>query len=106
MGGCAFVTTALVLSTTLKAIYRQRLHIAVSTVLIVVLVGISAATGAFLALALSVKDVVRQRIARGEQVNLLLRIYFGMGFVSLVAWFPTVLVIGVVAHCQTCWRGR
>ncbi len=41
------------------------------------------------ALLLSLKDVIRRRMDRGDSVNFFLKLYLGMGVWSLVAWFPT-----------------
>lgn len=93
MGGCAFATTFVVITTTLRGVLQDRLHLSLTATMIAALAGASAATGALLGLALSLKDVVRRRIALDEPVNPVLRLYFGTGGWSLVAWFMTVLSV-------------
>ena len=53
----------------------------------------SAVLGSFLGLLLVVKDSVERRIEHGQSVNLLLRIYFGGGGRSLVAWVATIFFL-------------
>ena len=94
MSGCAFATVFVVITAIVRGIRDGRLNIRLSPPLIAGMAGISAASGALLALVLSLKDVVRRRVIRGEPVNPVLKIYFGMGLWSLVAWFPTLLIVG------------
>jgi hypothetical protein len=55
----------------------------------------AAVFGSFLGLALSLKDTVEARLARGDQVNWLLKMLFGLGFVSLLIWMP-ILFFGAI----------
>ncbi len=60
------------------------------------ILAIVAVAGAGTSLLLSLKDVIRRRIDRGDSVNFFLKLYLGMGVWSLVAWFPTGFVLGIL----------
>ncbi len=92
MGGCAFATIFIVITTTVRGIRGEQLHLSLSAPLIAALTVASAAVGASLALALSLKDVVQRRLAEREPVNPLLELYFGMGGFSLAVWFFTAII--------------
>ena len=51
------------------------------------------ALGAIVAAALSLKDVVRGRIAEGSKVNPILKLYFGMGCATMAVWGVTAIFI-------------
>jgi len=55
--------------------------------------GLLAAVGAGAGLLLCIKDVVRARIDRGASVNPTLRLFFGMGVISLALWCPSVIAM-------------
>jgi hypothetical protein len=59
------------------------------------ILAVTAVAGAGTALLLSMKDVIRRRMDRGDSVNFLLRLYLGMGVRSLVAWLPTAFILGI-----------
>ena len=50
--------------------------------------------GAIAGTTLSLKDVVRRRIAEGRPVNFILRVYLGLGVWSILLWCATVLFVG------------
>jgi hypothetical protein len=60
----------------------------------VIVVGVTALIGACVGLALSIKDVVQSRRAAGKSVHPVLRLFFGLGILSLLIWI--VFVIGLV----------
>jgi hypothetical protein len=93
MGGSSIVATFAAVTSILRSNRNPHLHTDSLAPLLIVAAGISAVAGALAALALSLKDVVQRRVARGEPVNSVLRLYFGMGAWSLVAWFPTVIIV-------------
>jgi hypothetical protein len=55
-----------------------------------------AASGGVIGFLLIMKDHVKRRIAGGEQVNLLVRAYLGMGIWSLLLWCPTIFFLGIL----------
>ncbi len=57
---------------------------------------VAVVSGGLIAFLLIIKDRVKQRIARGEHVNLLVRAYLGMGIWSLLLWCPTIFVVGIL----------
>ncbi len=60
----------------------------------------AAIAGGLIAFLLTMKDRVKQRLARGERVNLLARAYLGMGIWSLLLWCPTVFFLGIATICS------
>lgn len=77
-------------------IFREDLGFEPSTGMLVVVSLGSALVGAVLGLALSLKDVVENRLNRGRRVHPLLRLYLGSRKKSLAAWFVTVLVVAFI----------
>ena len=63
----------------------------------------SAAVGAALGAALTVKDVVRDRLGRGAPVAFRLKLLFGMGVVSLLVWMPLAIVVTFAVTMVTLW---
>jgi hypothetical protein len=93
--GSAFATTFVVFFSAQTAISNGPLKNELSLSLVAAIAGTTSAIGAFLALALSLKDVVERRVKRGDSVNPLLKLYLGLGFWSLVVWFPTALFAAI-----------
>jgi hypothetical protein len=60
----------------------------------------AAVAGGLIAFVLTMKDRVKQRLARGERVNLLARAYLGMGIWSLILWCPTIFFFGIATICS------
>ena len=60
-------------------------------------IGATVLLSVLVVLALSLKDVVHRRIAGGDAVNPLLRLYLASGKVSLVLWIGTALVTTLLA---------
>jgi hypothetical protein len=54
------------------------------------------ASGGVIGFLLIMKDHVKRRIAGGEQVNLLVRAYLGMGIWSLFLRCPTIFFLGIL----------
>ena len=64
---------------------------------------VAAVSGGLTAFLLSMQDRVKQRIARGEDVNFLVRAYLGVGIWSLhFCWCPTIILLcflfAIVTH--------
>jgi hypothetical protein len=57
---------------------------------------VSAVSGGLIGFVLIMKDRVKRQIAGGEQVNLVVRAYFGMGIWSLLLWCPTIFLLGIL----------
>lgn len=93
MGGAGVATAAVVIAGAVKFSRDPKSHIELSTPLIVGLALGSLVLGAVLALALSLKDVVRRRIDRGKSVSPLLRLFFGGGRGSLALWFVLAIFL-------------
>ena len=55
-----------------------------------------AASGGVIGFLLVMTDHVKRRIAGGQQVNLLVRAYLGMGIWSLLLWCPTIFFLGIL----------
>jgi hypothetical protein len=101
ISGAGFVTGFVVTISAWDRALRGQLPIPLTIPTFATILVISADIGALLALALSLKDVVTQRVANGQPVNPILRVYLGMGIWSLVAWFPTILVAALVISLAT-----
>ena len=97
----AGVATPLVVYAAMRRAARRGGEMPVDpAVLILILVG-SAAVGTVLGAALTVKDVVRDRLDRGVPVAFPLKLLFGMGFVSLLVWMPLAIVVTCVVSMVT-----
>ncbi len=97
----AGVATPLVVYAAMRRAARRGGEMPVDpAVLILILVG-SSAVGAVLGAALTVKDVVRDRLDRGAPVAFPLKLLFGMGFVSLLVWMPLAIVVTCVVSMVT-----
>lgn len=92
MAGAAMVTVFIVVYGGRKAMSPSDLE-ALSIPGIVAVIALAAIAGASLALALSLKDVVARRLAAGEPVNPILKVYFGLGLRSALIWIPTVILL-------------
>jgi drug/metabolite transporter (DMT)-like permease len=57
---------------------------------------VAVACGGLISFLLTMKDRMKQRLAKGERVNPLLRAYLCMGFWSLLLWCPTIFFFGIV----------
>jgi hypothetical protein len=101
VAGGAFATTLAVLFGALHATRSGDIPLEFTPTLVSILTLGSAFLGAFLGLALSLKDTVQRRIEKKQRVSLLLRVYFGIGIWSLAAWFPTMLVAAFVVTMAT-----
>jgi hypothetical protein len=55
-----------------------------------------AVIGAVIGLMLSLRDVVRRRLAAGKPVNLLLRLYLGGGMGTLLGWILTIFGLAIL----------
>lgn len=93
MGGAGVATAVVVVGWVVKHSRDPKSHFELSTPLMVGLALGSLVVGAVLALALSLKDVVRRRMERGKRVSPLLRLLFGGGRGSLVLWFVLAIVV-------------
>jgi hypothetical protein len=51
--------------------------------------------GGLISFLLTMKDRMKQRLAKGERVNPLLRAYLCMGVWSLLLWCPTIFFLGI-----------
>jgi hypothetical protein len=83
---------------TLQSFWRNAKGADRATAVRVTLVGLVVAgiAGALIALFLAMKDRMKERLARGERVNLLARAYLGMGIWSLLLWCPTIFFLGIL----------
>ena len=97
MVGCALVTVFVVLISMARMAARGARGIELTGRAIVAAALVAAGIGALIGLTLALKDVVERRRAGGLPVNPVLRLYLGMRTVSLVVWFFTALVGGLVA---------
>lgn len=93
--GCAFVGGMACLTTVARQEEGPPPGGRVTPAMIVLFGLAGAVLGGWLGLMLSLKDVVRDRIERGEDVNPLLTVYLGGGCVSLVVWSVTVFVLTI-----------
>ena len=92
--GCSASVSVFVVALGLFRSSRQHdLPFKLSPPLVCILAGSSAALGALLCLALSLKDVVARRMARGDPVHPMLRIYFGGGIRCLACWSGTIILL-------------
>jgi hypothetical protein len=83
---------------TLQSFLRNAKGVDRATIVRVTSIGLVVAVvaGALIALLLAMKDRMKERLARGEKVNLLARAYLGMGIWSLLLWCPTIFFLGIV----------
>jgi hypothetical protein len=101
MGCAGFVSAFCVLVTISKSAGADDLAKVIFRPFTVGILAFSIVAGAGLALMLSMKDVIVGRISRGEPVNPILRLYLGMGVWSLLAWFPTAFLLGILLIIAT-----
>lgn len=62
---------------------------------IAIWITVSALLGAGVAILLSLRDVVEERQTNEKRPSRLVRIYFGKGWVSLLIWFITIIVLSI-----------
>lgn len=90
IGGGAFIGGVIALST----IVRDRSQTFQGT-LGMILVAATALVGGCVGLFLSIKDVVRSRRDAGKSVNPVLRLFFGMGIVSILLWIVLAFALAI-----------
>ena len=95
MLGCGLVSTFCVIAEVLKNTDSPAMDV-MKPAQWAFLIAIVPTMGASLGLVMGLKDTVVRRLDSGEPVARLLKVYFGMRVFSLLAWFATVMFLGLL----------